>query len=807
MIAKRSDWTYRRSETTIRIAVSSGKLKRLVAVVGRRVRTGAFALASAIAIVVALNGATVPFDESLRLTRDLVHSRPATGRIAIVELDARSLDQIASWPWPRAVHARLIDRLREAATGPIAMDVDFSATTDAANDAAFAAALARAGGGVILPTFRQPVSSNSILFSENLPIPAFRDHAFLASVNVHPDHDGQLRTYSYGTETAGTSRPSVAAMLADVRGTIGQDFRIDSAIDPKTIPRFSAIDILEGRIPRAQLEGRSILVGATAIEMGDRYIVPGQGVLPGVVVKALATETLMQGSAYPNLGPWPALMFSVLCGLFCLRRGQRVSNTPVLIGASCVLLLLPLTFELARVASFQIVPALSLLALYALFTVVLQLRQRFRESRFVDPVTGLPNARALEKQASGHGTICIIALRIKQFEEMSAVLNAEDRAMLIAQVVRRLHVGFPDDVFHAADAGVVAWQSELFDSETLVARIESASALFRAAIGLEQRTMMVTPAFGSSTGTGSNARNILAQANLAARHAQDRGLRWVLYSDRLADDTDRSLALVAEVDDALANGDIYVVYQPKLRVATGLVCGAEALVRWRHPQMGPIGPDEFIPLLETSGHINRLTLKVIDSSAAQLKAWQALGYDWGIAINISATLLDDADFVEALDRRLRALGPLASSVTLEVTESATIGHTATAIAALVRFRNLKVKVSIDDYGTGHATLTYLKSFPADEIKIDKNFVTHLLDTSSDQILVRSTIELAHELGFQVVAEGVETNACLQKLAEYNCDIAQGWAIGRPVSVEEFVLQFGSSNPKGDIMMSRRSFTA
>lgn len=807
MIAKRFDWTYRWSETAIRNSASSRKLKRLAAVVKGRVRTGAFVLASAIAIIFALNGYGVSIDENLRLMRDLVHSRPATGRLAIVELDARSLDRVASWPWPRAVHARLIDRLRDAQTGPIAMDIDFSATTDPANDTAFAAALARSGGGVILPTFRQPVSSNNTQFSENLPIPAFRDHAFLASVNVQPDRDGQLRTYSYGTVTADTARPSLAAMLADVRGTIGHGFRIDSAIDPKTIPRFSAIDILEGRIPRAQLQGRSILIGATAIEMGDRYIVPGQGILPGVVVQALAAETLMQGAAYPDLGPWPGLIFAAFCGLICLRRSRQLWNLSAMIGTSCVLLIFPLALEMARVASLQIVPALSLLTLYAIFTGILKLQQRFRESRFVEPVTGLPNARALEKRASGHDKIRIIAFRIKQFDEMSAVLSIEDRAMLIAQIVRRLHVGFPGDVFHAADAGVVAWQSALFDSETLVARIESASALFRAAIDLEKRTIVITPAFGSSTGMGSDARAILAQANLAARHAQERGLRMALYSDRLAEDTDRSLALVAEVDDALDNGDIYVVFQPKLSVATGLVCGAEALVRWRHPQIGPIGPDEFIPLLETSGHINSLTLKVIDSSTAQLKAWQVLGHDWGIAVNISATLLDDADFVEALDRRLRALGPLASSVTLEVTESATIGHTATAIAALVRFRNLEAKVSIDDYGTGHATLTYLKSFPADEIKIDKSFVTHLLETSSDQILVRSTIELAHELGFKVVAEGVETNACLEKIAEYGCDIAQGWAVGRPVSAEEFTVQFSMSGAIEDTISSRLSVAA
>lgn len=753
--------------------------------------TGIFALASAIAIIFALNGSGVTIDESLRLARDMVQSRPATGRLAVVELDARSLEQVSSWPWPRAVHARLIDRLREAATGPIAMDVDFSASTDSVNDAAFAAALLRADGAVILPTFRQPVSSNSTLFSENLPIRAFREHAFLASVNVQPDRDGQLRTYSYGTVTAGTPRPSVAAMLADVRGTVGQGFRIDSAIDPKTIPRFSAIDILKGRIPRAQLEGRSILIGATAIEMGDRYIVPGQGILPGVVVQALATETLMQGAAYPDLGPWPGLLLAMLCGAFCLRWSHQLWKTSVMIGTVCVLLVLPLALEMARIASIQIVPALFLLAVYAILTGVLQLRRRLRDSRFVDPATGLANSRALEKQCSGDATIRIIALRIKQYDEMSAVLSVGDRATLIAQVVRRLGVGFPDDVIHAIDAGVVAWRSALFDAETLAARMESASALFRAAITLEQRTVLVTPAFGSSAGVARDTRTILAQANLAARHAQDHGLRWALYSDRLADDTDRSLALVAEVDDALANGDIYVVFQPKMHIATGLVCGAEALVRWRHPQIGPIGPDEFIPLLETGGHINRLTLMVVDTCFVRLNAWRVQGHNWGIAINISATLLNDTDFVEALEHRMQDLGPLASSVTLEVTESATIGHTDTAIAALVQFRNLGAKVSIDDYGTGHATLTYLKSFPADEIKIDKSFVTHLLDTSSDQILVRSTIELAHELGFKVVAEGVETNACLDKLAEYNCDIAQGWAIGRPVSAEEFLAQFGT----------------
>jgi diguanylate cyclase len=148
-------------------------------------------------------------------------------------------------------------------------------------------------------------------------------------------------------------------------------------------------------------------------------------------------------------------------------------------------------------------------------------------------------------------------------------------------------------------------------------------------------------------------------------------------------------------------------------------------------------------------------------------------------------LLDDRDFITDLTNRLKTWGSLASFVTIELTESATIASTATAVAALTAFRSFGARVSIDDYGTGQATLAYLKSFPADEIKIDKSFVTKMLESNGDAIVVRSTIELAHQLGFSVVAEGVEDTACLARLGDYGCDVAQGWAIGKPVRAEDF----------------------
>jgi diguanylate cyclase len=267
-----------------------------------------------------------------------------------------------------------------------------------------------------------------------------------------------------------------------------------------------------------------------------------------------------------------------------------------------------------------------------------------------------------------------------------------------------------------------------------------------------------------------------------------------VHSDQAMSRTDRTLALLGDIDGALASGDVFVLYQPKYDLGKARIAGAEALVRWRHPVLGAVSPDEFIPLLENSGHIAPLTFTVLDRCIADLEAWSAGGHDLGVSVNISAALLDDRAFTDALTLRLASIGPLAARITLEITESATLDGAASAIAALEAIRAHGTRISIDDYGTGRATLSYLKSFPTDEIKIDKSFVTAIESSASDRILVRSTIELAHELGFAVVAEGVEDIACLDLLRSYQCDLAQGWAIGRPMPAADLLVRAAASAP-------------
>jgi diguanylate cyclase len=745
---------------------------------GRRLRRAGLLVAFLIATVMALMGSGANVDEGLRLIRDNARPSAASGQIAVVEIDARSLKSISDWPWPRRIHADLIDKLRAAGARTIAFDVDVSATTNAADDNALAAALARSEGAVVLPTFRQPVSEGSNDFTENLPIPVLREHAFLGSVNVQPDRDGQLRNYNYGTVTAGTPRPSIAAHLADSRGNIGKQFRIDTALDPATIPRASAIDVLNGKAHH--LRGKAVLVGATAIEMGDRYVVPGHGVLPGVVIQALAAETLIQGTVNPDAGPLPALFVTAIL----LLLGLRTRRFAIFAALAAILLLVgPLALEIANVGSFQIIPAFSMLVLDALAVGLLVLRRKLSEGRLTDATTGLPNVRALERHCRMLPDVAVTVVRIPQFDEITAVLSETDRTLLMTQIINRLSVGFPQAQIHAVESGILGWT----DAEPLEQdQATAVCALFRAPIALADRAVLVSPVFGVSQGEGRNAAYLLARAKIAAKQAQAAGQRWAFESTTLSSEADRSIAIIADIETAIANNDIHVVYQAKWDVAGGRIAGAEALVRWHHPVFGPLSPDEFIPVLESNGQMHLLTLAVVDICTAQMAVWHADGHDLGIAINISASLLDDRDFTRALSKRLEALGETARHLTLEVTESATIASTKSAVAALTTFRSFGARVSIDDYGTGQATIAYLKSFPTDEIKIDRSFVTNMLDSNGDQIVVRSTIELAHELGFKVVAEGVEDVACLSRLKDFHCDTVQGWVIGKPVKADAFI---------------------
>jgi EAL domain-containing protein (putative c-di-GMP-specific phosphodiesterase class I) len=232
---------------------------------------------------------------------------------------------------------------------------------------------------------------------------------------------------------------------------------------------------------------------------------------------------------------------------------------------------------------------------------------------------------------------------------------------------------------------------------------------------------------------------------------------------------------------AIRDGSLSLVYQPKLRVSDLALVGVEALSRWNHPVKGLVAPGEFLPLAETTELIHPFTDLVLKNAVGQIASWLAAGHAVPVAVNISANNLLDPLFVEKLRALLARTGVPARLLELEVTESAVMRYPDVMHKRLQEIRALGVAMSIDDFGTGYASLAYLKHLPVDTLKIDKLFITNADTDAGDRRIVRCSIQLAHGFGMRVVAEGVETQAVAELLAEEGCDFAQGYHFSRPVS--------------------------
>jgi EAL domain-containing protein (putative c-di-GMP-specific phosphodiesterase class I)/CHASE2 domain-containing sensor protein len=734
------------------------------------------ALAALTGLLALSAGSGEGMDRLLRGARDTIRSHPASGEVHIVEIDSRSLRSLSTWPWPRRNHGILVDRLHAAGARSIAFDVDFSSQSNPVDDAAFAAALARADGGVMLAALRQQASANSDEVVENVPIDILRDHAFLAAVNVIPDEDGSIRQMPLGLEMGGVPRPSLAALLAEREGAIDGSFAIDYSIDPATIPRHSFVDVVEGRVPASALRGKRILVGATAVEIGDRYAAPGHGVVPGVVIQALAAETLLAGPPPVMVsGLWPLLLAFALIAA-TLPKGRRAVRMLAFAIGLVSILALPLAAEQYWGLSFPLAPALYALAMAALSTLGFYGAVRFRQRRLVDDVTGLPNGEAI-LLAAATANAAIVVARIDHFAAISAGIGPEAAAGLVRRIADRLGFGHDGPVYRIDEAHL-AWIEAEDGGDTLEQRLEGLGALMRAPIECG-RLIDVVLAFGVADPVADGVGQQVADAGLAAERAAGRGALWERFAGG-DEEADWHLSMLSELDAALLEGHVWNAYQPKMDIATGRILGVETLVRWDHPERGPIAPDRFIPQVEAQGRASDLTLAVLRRALEDSARWRAQDIQLDIAVNISATLLLDASFAILLEREIAAAHLPAGCVTLEVTESAAMKDSEQAIAALNSWRALGLEISIDDYGTGQSSLAYLQNLPATELKIDKSFVADLAVNSRNAIMVRSTIAMAHELGMKVVAEGIEDSECLARLREMGCDTAQGWHIGKPM---------------------------
>jgi EAL domain-containing protein (putative c-di-GMP-specific phosphodiesterase class I)/CHASE2 domain-containing sensor protein len=757
-----------------------GFVAAAIAKLGRYWRSIALALAVLAGGVAGLTGLGTGLEQGLAEARYGLRQHDASSDLVIVEIDARSIAAIDRWPWPRRNYAAAVDQLRKAGVASIAFDVDFSAASSPADDKTFADALARSDGLVTLPTFRQAAEFARSGYVDSMPIAPLREHALAATVSILPDRDGDIRNAPLGEITAGVPRPSLAAMIAGRDGKAGADFPIDFAIDPISIPRLSFIDVRDGRVDPAKLRGKRILIGATAIEVGDRYAVPRYGVIPGVVIQALAALTLDRG--IPMRAGWvPPLLLVLLLALLLLRA--RSSKTLVLGGIGITLILFASAVA-ASAAGVEVALVPALLALYAMVMVAVLVRAEawLASRRVVDEETGLPNQHALAGALAGKEDTAVVAARIADYDRLAATVGPAAMADLVRRLRDRISVlggGIP---VYRVDDRVLAWEATVRVDQFAV-RHEQLRVIMMAPIEVNGRRVDVAVTTGFAGLGGGGGYDAIANASMAADLALRSSSGWHVHEASDAETASAELSLAGELDEAIAAGDVFAVYQPKLDLKSGRIVSVEALVRWNHRTRGMLRPDHFIPLLERADRVAGLTLLVVRAAIADVRSWQERGHRLTAAINLSAVLLESAAFIQQLEIELQESGIDPRLLTFEVTESAAMHAPAAAVAALLRFKTLGVAISMDDYGTGQSTLTYLKTLPLDELKIDRSFVEFAHQNRGDAVLVRSTVNLAHELGLKVVAEGVETEECLEFLKSVGCDLAQGYLISKPVPAD------------------------
>jgi len=724
-------------------------------------------------------------ENNLRAARNSFHEHSASGDIVVITVDERSLRQIGNWPWPRRTDGEMVDRLREQGARNIFFDINFSYPTNQADDRAFADAIQRSGHvGLFVRSKKGPKNSAEPVIDR--PLPMFGRHAKLVLGTVWYNYQNAAWQLPYGTVLDGKRVPSLAAALAGVDGQPDSVFPVDYSIKLSSIPTYSAGDLLKGRIPRSALAGKQAVIGLGSDILNDVFFIPGYGRGYGVYIQTLGAETLKKGQPV-DLGWWPALILAVCGAVLSASRKRSRDRGLILSGLIAVMLVGPGLLE-GRLIFADVTPGL-----FILLTMAVGLGwQRYRNRGLVNSVSNLPNLNALRINGDGRKQ-ALVAARILNFEEMLATLPPNSERQLVEQIVARLTVGSPRRLLYQGDAGIFAWFED--PRQPFGNHLEALYALFRNPARIAGLSMDVTIAFGVEVGSGRSMSNRLASALVAAEEAAHDGLKWKYHDPESLENASWKLSMLSQLDDAIDRGEVWVAYQPKLDLATKRIIGAEALARWTHPQKGPIAASEFVAAAEQSNRIGKLTDFVMEKAVAAAAQINKRGTDFDIAVNLSARLLTDKGFTLRLSALLARHGLSPRHLTLELTETAALAGSGEGLDMIGRLRDLGVNIAIDDYGTGLSTLDYLKKIPANEIKIDQSFVKSMADNRSDRLMVQSTIGLAHSLGRKVVAEGVEHRDILDILVEMGCDVAQGFAVGRPMSIDSLIKRLSTDRKR------------
>lgn len=723
-------------------------------------------------------------DARLSGLRFATADRAPSGDFVFVDIDARSLSEVGVWPWPRSVHADLLDRLMGMGVYEVAFDIDFSTASAADNDRVFSGSLEAAGGYAYLAAFRQTDAHGAIVF--NLPLAAFSEFSDVVFVNVDSPEAGLVRAIP--AVDAETGMPSIAEAFVP-NSSAGETVRIDYSINLQAVPRIAAVDILSGAVDPSEVRDKQVIVGSSAIELHDLFSVPRFGIIAGPMVQIAAAETLKLGRSLVATGPWPALAMLAVVAIAVIAFTRAAMPWLFAILAASII-----SGEIASWAALEwltldiVTMPLHVGCLALLVDRVFQDRlirgrqlneQRARTAYIAnhDVRTGAMSRTAwidaLDAQHDTGISNWAMLLQLERLESAGASLGHEVVEAAVAMAYARLAIDVRGFVARIdGDSFAVSWRMPpaIMEIHQLLHELEHPYDVGAHRLAIRVRWGMsdeITADIGASEG--------LQQARMALASAKTRGLQGCMYDSSLEAELRHRQLVDIGLRQAIAKGELDIAFQTQVDMRSRQVIGAEALLRWTSGELGRVSPADFIPMAEENGTIVALGAWIFEEScrrAVQLR-WSGR-----LSINVSPVQFQHSDVVGMIQAAVAATGFPLSRIDVEVTESLLADKDNLVIPALGKLRALGAKIAIDDFGTGYSSLSHLSDLPVDKLKIDQSFVRQMNGVRGLGVM-ESIVALGKRLDLHIVVEGIETEDELGALAKLGCDTAQGFLFGRP----------------------------
>lgn len=861
--------------------------------------------------------------------------REASRDTIVVAVDARSIEAIGVWPWPRQLHAELLRKLALSGARDVAFDVDFSSASNLAADRDLQMALNEVGGSTILPMFMQPTTTGDVSSQPhiNRPLQQFNDSFWPAIVNVRVESDGLVRRYPFGAIVDQKFVPSMAAIIAGKHNESDPSFFIDFGIRATSLQAISYVDVLKGEPSTLNaLKDKKVIVGATAIELGDRLSIPNGQVIAGPVLQALATESILQNRTLRPTSNFVSV--TIICFISALmmlawRRGGAGTRVLLLFGlavtvestALIIQTIFPIIFDTALVhvtiATYILAIALDELDFRQLLSLIAEMRfrriamsigdglicadesgsirfwnsgaaaifgydakeaegkrfeslcglthiasgmpffltdmsadryqlqggvilelqalrkdgsafpieaclsgwigtdgfqygavlrdisvrrreaERIRYLAEYDNLTDLPNRNSLVQhltlncQPLQPATVLLIGL--DKFQQLNDMWGYSCGDLVLSAVAHRLKSEIASDHFVARLSGdefavVVKNANTKLVAETCV-RIEG---LFTRPFLAGTRPHCLTARIGTATFPvdAENPEDLIGNGHLALRKSKRfNGHATVHFESALRIEVEGRLTLEAELVEAYSKNEFELFYQPQVRLSDCKLIGAEALIRWRHPTRGLVSPAEFMPIVNASSISARVSAWVLETACTQGALWEQAGNPIRIGVNLSPSQLLSGSLLNSVKDSLARARLSPALLELEVTEDILLSDAQRVLQSFNEIQKLGVRIVFDDFGTGYASLSYLKKYPLDGLKIDRSFVSEILLGTEDAAIVSATIDLSNKLGLSVIAEGIENRETAELLMQLGCQEGQGYHFGRPVPNNEFEAKF------------------